>query len=63
MSQLFRVLVSEEQQQAAGARAVRCTSCVRASDAGHDPWRAWCLVKRCMVSNTFPKICEEHRSA
>lgn len=59
----FRILVSEDQVRAAGDSAVRCISCIQACDAGHDPWRAWCLAHRFMVSNTFAKICSEYRHA
>lgn len=42
--------------------AVRCSNCAHAGDAGGDPWRAWCLVHRQMVSNTFPKLCADQET-
>lgn len=56
----FRVLVKPEQQEWAGRRAVRCINCEHASDAGGDPWRAWCVEQRCMVSNSFPVLCRKY---
>jgi hypothetical protein len=53
----FIILVSEEQRQWAGEFAVRCIRCVHAPGERHDPWYGWCLVHRCLVSDTFPKLC------
>lgn len=40
-------------------RLVHCMGCAHAGDAGGDPWRAWCLIHRRMVSNTLPKACTD----
>ena len=57
----FRILVKAEQQEWAGKNAVRCINCKRAGSASgsHDPWRAFCLTHKCMVSNNFPVLCRE----
>lgn len=63
--QPYRVLVKPEQLQWAQERGleVRCIACVHAPGETHDPWWAWCLATRTLVSNTFPKLCPRFEAA
>lgn len=56
----YRVVITAEQLAWAGKRAVRCSGCRHAGDSAHaQPWRAWCLAHRQLVSDTFLKLCRE----
>lgn len=58
--QPYRVLVKPEQLAWAGERAVRCITCAHAPGETHDPWWAWCIATRTLVSNMFPKLCPRY---
>lgn len=59
----FWILVKPEEQERAAARgiAVHCIACRHAPGEKHrDPWGSFCIVHRCEVSNTFPKLCRQY---
>ena len=56
----YRVLVNADQIEWAGERAVRCITCTHAPGESHDPWYAWCIAPRTLVSNTFAKLCPSY---
>ena len=58
--QKFRCLVDPAKVEWAGKRAVRCGNCANASGSHKVPWSGFCRAHRCMVSDTFPKLCREY---
>ena len=61
--QRLRVITSERRKSIAGMNAVHCANCSGVTTWHGDPRRGWCVRQRCMVSNTFPKLCPEYRHA
>ncbi len=59
----FRVVTDVVKAEYAANRTVQCMGCKNALGHGGDPWGAWCVAHRRRVSNTFPKLCREHRPA
>lgn len=59
----FRCLVDAAKVEWAGDRAVRCGSCTHSSGSHKVPWSGFCRVHRCMVSDTFAKLCREFKRA